>query len=116
VDPATLETNLPGVFAGGDAVTGPASIIEAIAAGQRAAASIDKYFNGEKLQWHFKSVRPKRLVEVLEVPEEEVERLKREKMPCIDARKRISNFEEVETGLTEHMCVDESKRCLRCDL
>lgn len=116
VDPSTLETSLPGVFAGGDAVTGPASIIEAIAAGQRVAASIDKYFNGEKLQWHFKSVRPKRLVDVFEVPDDEAERLKREKMPCLKAVKRISNFEEVETGLTEDMCVDESKRCLRCDL
>jgi NADH-quinone oxidoreductase subunit F len=116
VDPNTLETSMPGIFAGGDAVTGPASIIEAIAAGQRAAASIDKYFSGEKIPWHFKSVRPKKLVEPIDVPDEEIEGLKREKMPCIKAAGRIKNFDEVETGYTEEMCVDESKRCLRCDL
>ncbi len=43
VDPLTLETSMPGVFAGGDAVSGPASVIEAIAAGKRAAVSIDRY-------------------------------------------------------------------------
>ncbi|NQU28559.1 MAG: NADH-quinone oxidoreductase subunit NuoF, partial [Candidatus Marinimicrobia bacterium] len=46
VDPNTLETNIPGIFSGGDSVTGPATLIEAIAAGQRAAFAIDKYFNG----------------------------------------------------------------------
>jgi len=116
VNPNTLETSVPGIFAAGDAVTGPATIIEAIAAGQRAAASIDKYFNGEKLEWQFKSLRPKRLIETIEVPDEEMERLKREKMPCLNVAKRIKNFEEVETGYTEKMCVDEAKRCLRCDL
>ena len=116
VNPNTLEGSMPGIFAAGDAVTGPATIIEAIAAGQRAAAAIDKYFNGEKLEWQYKSVRPKRLVEQLEVPDEEIERLKREKMPCMKVAQRVKNFDEVETGYTETMCVDEAKRCLRCDL
>jgi NADH-quinone oxidoreductase subunit F len=116
VSPNTLEGNIPGIFAAGDAVTGPATIIEAIAAGQRAAAAIDKYFYGEKLEWRFKSVRPKRMVEQLEVPDEEIERLKREKMPCLKVAKRVKNFDEVETGYTEKMCIDEAKRCLRCDL
>ena len=116
VSPNTLEGNIPGIFAAGDAVTGPATIIEAIAAGQRAAAAIDKYFYGEKLEWRFKSVRPKRLVEHLDVPDEEIEGLKREKMPCIKVAKRVKNFDEVETGYTEKMCIDEAKRCLRCDL
>jgi NADPH-dependent glutamate synthase beta subunit-like oxidoreductase len=44
VDPVTMETSLKGVFAGGDAVTGPATVIEAIVAGKRAAESIDQYF------------------------------------------------------------------------
>jgi len=46
VDPLTLETSMPGVFAGGDAVSGPATVIEAIAAGKRAAVSIDRYLRG----------------------------------------------------------------------
>jgi len=46
VDPMTMETSLPGVFAGGDAVSGPATVIEAVAAGKIAAASIDRYLRG----------------------------------------------------------------------
>ena len=116
VNPNTLETSIPGIFAGGDAVTGPATIIEAIAAGQRAAAAIDKYFAGEKLPWHFRSLRPKRLIPQIEVPDEELEKLKREKMPCLAAKKRAKNFDEVETGYSEETIVNDAKRCLRCDL
>ena len=116
VDPDTLQTNIPGIFAGGDAVTGPASIIEAVAAGQRAAASIDHFFRGEKLTWRFKSVRPKQMVKEIELTDEEMETLKRQKMPCLKAAERTNNFKEVELGYSEEECVDESKRCLRCDL
>jgi len=115
-DPDTLETNIPGVFAGGDAVSGPATLIEAVAAGQKAAASIDRYFHGEKLPSFFGSSRPKRLIAQVEVDEKELEKLKREKMRCVDVARRITNFEEVELGYTEEMSVNESKRCLRCDL
>ncbi len=50
VDSLTLETNVPGVFAGGDVATGPASIIEAVGAGKRAAVSIHRYLRGEDLR------------------------------------------------------------------
>jgi len=50
IDPLTLETNIPGIFAGGDVATGPASIIEAVGAGKRAAESIHRYLNGENLR------------------------------------------------------------------
>ncbi|MEM1587099.1 MAG: FAD-dependent oxidoreductase [Candidatus Bathyarchaeia archaeon] len=50
VNPITLETNIPGVFAGGDAVTGPASIIEAVGFGKRAALSIHHYLRGKALE------------------------------------------------------------------
>lgn len=116
VDPNTLQTSIPGIFAGGDAVTGPATIIEAVAAGQRAAAAIDGYFNGIKIPWHFRSVRPKRLIEPVEVPDDELEKLKRDKMPCLSVLKRIQGFDEVELGLSEKSCVNDAKRCLRCDL
>ncbi len=116
VDPDNLETNISGVFAAGDAVTGPSTIIEAIAAGQRAAAAIVKHFNGEKLAWEYRSVRPKRQIAELDIPDEEIEKLKRPKMPCKKAALRKKEFTEVETGYTEKMAVDEAKRCLRCDL
>ena len=116
VDPDNLETNLKGIFAAGDAVTGPSTIIEAIAAGQRVAAAIEKYFLGEKLNWDYRSVRPKRQIAELELPDEEVAKLKRPEMPCQKAAKRKKEFTEVETGYTEKMAVDDAKRCLRCDL
>jgi len=47
VDPFTMETSVPGVFAGGDVVSGPASVVEAIVAGKRAASSIERYLKGE---------------------------------------------------------------------
>jgi NADPH-dependent glutamate synthase beta subunit-like oxidoreductase len=50
VDPFTLETSMPGVFAGGDAVLGPATVIEAIVAGKRAAVSIDRYLKGRDIE------------------------------------------------------------------
>ncbi|MCK5220437.1 MAG: FAD-dependent oxidoreductase, partial [Candidatus Aminicenantes bacterium] len=110
VDPDNLETNIKGVFAAGDAVTGPSTIIEAIAAGQRSAAAIDKHFEGEKLEWEYRSVIPKKMIAEIEVPEAEVERLKRPKMPCLKAAKRKKDFSEVETGYTEEMAVDDAKR------
>jgi len=116
VNPNTLETNIPGIFAGGDDVTGPATLIEAIAAGHRAGAAIDRYFNGEKLPWQYKSFRPKRLIEEIELTDEEMEKLKRLEMPCIPIEYRITNFNEVELGYSEETCVGEAKRCLRCDL
>ena len=116
VDPNTLETNIPGIFSGGDSVTGPATLIEAIAAGQRAAFAIDKYFNGETMGWRYKSHRPKRLIEQIEVSEEEIDTLQRPKMSCLAVKERISNFEEVELGYSEQESVEDAKRCLRCDL
>ncbi len=116
VDPNNLETNINGVFAAGDAVTGPSTIIEAIAAGQRVAAAIVKHFKGERLAWEYRSVRPKRQIAELDVPDEEIEKLKRPKMPCQKASIRKKEFTEVETGYTEKMAVDDAKRCLRCDL
>ncbi|UCD84841.1 MAG: NADH-quinone oxidoreductase subunit NuoF, partial [Deltaproteobacteria bacterium] len=78
VNEQTLETTLPGVFAGGDVVSGPAAVIDAIAAGQRAAVSIDNYLRGEKEYRGYKRPRPKRLVEAFEITEE-MEGVKRAK-------------------------------------
>ena len=50
VDPVTLQTNQPDIFAGGDAVSGPATVVKAIAAGRRAAVSIHRYLMGEDLR------------------------------------------------------------------
>jgi len=111
VDPDTLATEREGVFAGGDAVTGPASVIGAIAAGRQAAISIDKYLGGDG-----------NIDETLAPPEEvvppleEAEEKWRPEMPTLPAEKRLGNFSQVELGYTEKMAIEEAERCLRCDL
>ncbi|MFQ6122720.1 MAG: NADH-quinone oxidoreductase subunit NuoF, partial [Dehalococcoidales bacterium] len=111
VDPDTLATSRDGVFAGGDAVTGPASVIEAIAAGRQAAISIDKYLGGSG-----------NIDETLAPPEEamapleEAEEKWRPEMPTLPVEQRLSNFSQVELGYTDEMAIEEAMRCLRCDL
>ena len=107
----TLATSREGVFTGGDAVTGPATVIEAIAAGRRAAVAMDKYLGGN-------GVIDETLVpaeeEVLpEIEEEEKPRISIPSLPLCD---RLNNFAEVELSLSEEAAVEEARRCLRCDL
>jgi NADH-quinone oxidoreductase subunit F len=112
VDADTLATAREGVFAGGDDVTGPAIVIEAIAAGRQAAVSIDKYLGGSGI-----------IDEVL-APPEEIESLPaieegekhRISIPTLTLKKRLGSFAEVELGLREEVAIEEAKRCLRCDL
>ena len=109
-DPQTLETNIPGLFAGGDVVSGPATVVDAISAGKRAAVSIDRYLRGNDLR----AGREETPKLVQEVPKEGVEERARQAMPLLKAEKRIGNFEEVETGFTEEMALREAERCLNC--
>ncbi|MFC1914395.1 FAD-dependent oxidoreductase [Chloroflexota bacterium] len=112
VDSDTLATNKKGVFAGGDAVTGSASVIEAIAVGRHAASSIDKYLGGSG-----------DIEEKLASPEEELPPLihgpsvgERAVMPKLSLKERLSGFGEVELGFDEETAIGESTRCLWCDL
>ena len=114
VDSRTLQTNEPDVFAGGDVVTGPSTVIEAIAAGKKAALSIDSYIRGEKFEGYVRP-RPRMRVEPIQLAKEE-EELKRPEMPLMNVNKRLQSFEEVELGYTEEMAIREAKRCRRCDL
>ena len=115
VDPETLATSVEGVFAGGDMVSGTATVIEAIAGGKRAAVAIDAFIKG--VEPKFLPSPPKKAnVEKIDVSEEKMEQLKRPKIPLIDMEKRLSTFEQVEIGLSEKTARDEAKRCLRCDL
>lgn len=114
VEPNTLAAGKGGVFAGGDAVSGPASVIEAIAMGRKAAASIDKYLGGMGV-----------IEEALVSSEEPLLWLGREEgfagrhrvgMPAIPVEQRRGSFCEVEIGLSSEMAVQEAGRCLKCDL
>jgi NADPH-dependent glutamate synthase beta subunit-like oxidoreductase len=111
VDPDSLATNKEGVFAGGDVVKGPASVIEAIAHGRLAAISIDKYLGGEG-DIDETLAPPEEAMKPLEEAEEEM----RVEIPAPPAAERIKNFENVELGLGQKMAIKEAGRCLRCDL
>ena len=109
-DPLTLETSLLGVFACGDVVSGPATVVDAIAAGKRAAISLNRYLRGQDL----KAGREKEVKLVEEVSKEGVEKRPRQAMPRLSVEKRVGGFEEVEIGFTEEMALREAERCLNC--
>jgi NADPH-dependent glutamate synthase beta subunit-like oxidoreductase/NAD-dependent dihydropyrimidine dehydrogenase PreA subunit len=111
-DPVTLQTNVPGVFAGGDAVSGPASVIEAIAAGQRAAESILRYLRGENLALGHTTEEPDLSAIEYYTPEHPVQR-PRAQMPRLPLAQR-SGFAEVNLGFTQEQAVAEAERCLSC--
>ena len=116
VDTNTMQTATSDVFAGGDCVTGPASVIEAIAAGKKAAGTIQRYLAGQALEKTLYHPVKRMKVEELEASEEEKEALQRPEMPMLPAEKRKSTFEKAELGFSEETARNEAKRCLRCDL
>jgi heterodisulfide reductase subunit A len=109
VDPITLQTNIEGVFSGGDVVSGPADVIASIAAGKESAISIDRYLSGIDL----KEGRPTTIKIVTEVSKEGVEIKARVAMPILELDKR-GDFAEVELGFDEKTAIEEAKRCLNC--
>jgi ferredoxin len=108
----TLETNREGVYAGGDAQTGPASVIEAIAAGRQGAISIDKYLGG------------KGIIDEELVPRSDIQpqlnridkNIHRVHPGTMEVEERLKDFIEVEQPLTYEVAVKEANRCLKCDL
>ena len=110
VDPLTLQSSDPDIFAGGDAVYGPRTVIEAIAHGKQAAISIDRFIRGEDLI----EGREKEWKAIEEVETEGYDRIPREQMPRLPAEKRSGNFKEVQLGFTEEKVRLEAQRCLSC--
>jgi len=116
VNPDTFETSHPGIFAGGDCSTGADIAVTAIAAGKKAAASIDQYLKGENI-----TGVPKRYLHSMgkkeEAPKElfeNVESVPRAAMPEMPVDSRVKSFEEVETGFTAELARKEAERCLSC--
>jgi NADH-quinone oxidoreductase subunit F len=115
-DPATMATTRPGVFAGGDVVSGPSSVVDAIAAGKAAARSIENYLEGRVLPRTHELTRPSLYVKPIKLTEEELQDSKRSRMPHLPVYKRRSGHEEIELGFTRELALREARRCLRCDL
>jgi NADPH-dependent glutamate synthase beta subunit-like oxidoreductase/NAD-dependent dihydropyrimidine dehydrogenase PreA subunit len=114
VDPLTLETNMPGIFAGGDCIMGPNNVVESVAAGLRAAESIDRHLRGHDLK-KGRSLEKPQAAEV-DVKEREASRHKRAHMPAIHPSKRMGGFEETSLGLPGDAADREAGRCLNCAL
>jgi heterodisulfide reductase subunit A-like polyferredoxin len=109
-DPLTMQTSAAGVFAGGDVVRGPASIVEAVGHGHAAAISIDRYLSGADL-------KEGRGQEKETAPEPDVSRVVKGRRPHekrLDADKRKFNFDEVVVPLTKEEAIAEAERCLAC--
>ncbi|MFI5174368.1 MAG: FAD-dependent oxidoreductase [Terriglobia bacterium] len=115
-DPDTLATGRAGVFAGGDVVTGPNTVVDAIAAGKKAAVMIGRYLRGEEMKPP-ESVRvPQVYVAPCGISEEELAEIRRAEPPTLPLELRKQSFSEVELPLLEEDARREAKRCLRCDL
>ncbi len=112
----TMETNLPGIFAAGDAVTGPATVIEAIAGGKRAAESIERFLSGIPQPSMMPVPTRHRMMDCTEVPVLTKMSLKRPQMPLLNIERRRKTFHQVELGYPEHDIRKEAMRCLRCDV
>lgn len=112
VDPLTMETNMPGIFAGGDCVTGSNNVVSAVAAGLRAAESIDRYLRGRDMGKGRSLDRPPAVD--IDVRDRDVVYYKRARMPGIPISKRMGNFEETALGLPADMAEREAGRCLNC--
>jgi NADH-quinone oxidoreductase subunit F len=116
VHPVNQSTNLPGVFAGGDNVTGSASVVEAVKAGKQAAHSIHRYLQGKPLEEKPRVPIPRMRLAPLEMVEEERAQIKPLMPRRRRARDRIRDFALVELGLEQGQYHQEACRCLRCDL
>ncbi len=116
VDPETYATNVDGVFAGGDVVTGANNVIEAMSAGKTAAEMIDKHIRGGKVAREYKLTRPSMYLPPVQLTEEELEQADRPAIPCLPPSMRVNSFAEVDLCLAEEDAVKEARRCLRCDL
>lgn len=113
---ATFETSIPGVFAGGDAITGPAVAIDAIAHGRMAAEAIDGYMREGKAKTESAGFvsRKESFGDLAESDFVQYPKITKEKMPELPVAERIRNLAEVEVGFAEAQAYNEASRCLEC--
>ncbi|MBW1801263.1 MAG: FAD-dependent oxidoreductase [Deltaproteobacteria bacterium] len=107
-DPRTGVTDSPGIFSGGDVVSGPRTVVEAVAAGKEAAISIDRYLRGEG-----PDARRGRDWKGIEYVPEGVEKQERQVMQRLSLFERKRTFEEIDLGFSEEEARCEARRCFR---
>jgi len=97
-------------------VTGPNTVVDAIAAGAKAARVIDRYLRGEELREKPKPNLPSVFIPPADVSDDELQNARREEPASFIGELRKKSFAEVEMTLTEEQAIREARRCLRCDL
>jgi NADPH-dependent glutamate synthase beta subunit-like oxidoreductase len=107
-DPVTGVTNTPGIFAGGDAVSGPRTVVEAVAVGKEAAKSIDRYLSGKDIE-----ASPRPDWKGLPFSPEDPELREMVSMPRLAIAERKRTFKEIDLGFSEEQARQEAARCLR---
>ncbi len=118
VDPETMATSRPSIFAGGDAVSGPATVTEAMASARVAAESIHRFLRDQPLRREYSVTRPSVDIEPIKLTDKELDELlesQRPEMPTLPVTERLKGFAEVELGFSQETAMAEAKRCLRCD-
>ncbi|MDL2268775.1 FAD-dependent oxidoreductase [Desulfosarcina sp. OttesenSCG-928-A07] len=116
VNMVTMETSIPGIFSAGDDVTGPATVIEAIGGGKRAAEAIHRYLTGIP-QPQMPPVPVRRGREACaEMSASAKTLLKRPAIGMLNLDRRRTTFQQVELSYTEAAVREEASRCLRCDI
>jgi putative selenate reductase YgfK subunit len=116
VNHASMETTMPGVFAAGDAVSGPATVIEAIGGGKRAAEAIDRHLNNIPQPRMPKIPIRNNIEPPIEMSASRKMTLKHPEMPMLNVDRRRTMFQQVELGYDEESVRREAGRCLRCDI
>lgn len=113
-DPQTLTTSRDGVFAGGDAVTGPTFVIDAVAAGHRAAESIDLYLKGQPLEREER--KPAKVELTLNEARKKIKSKEGRQKPPLASGEVRKGFSEVQLVYTEEQALAEAERCLNCGI
>ena len=112
VNPETFETNVHGIFAGGDFVTGPRDVIRVIGDGRKAALSIHNYLSEELFE-----KKPAYFTVIPEVQiDSNLEKIPRQRIDTLPVRERKSMDREVELGFSKEVAVKEAVRCLQCHI
>ncbi|HQF52968.1 MAG TPA: NADH-quinone oxidoreductase subunit NuoF [Thermoleophilia bacterium] len=110
-DPNTGQTSVDWVFTGGDAATGPSSVVEAIGAGEKAAAAIDQFLTGANHAFWRRDIEPPTFFD----PDADPKPVDRHQVEELAVGARVTNFDEVELSWAAEVALAEARRCLRCD-
>jgi NADH-quinone oxidoreductase subunit F len=116
INEESFATSRPGVFAGGDVVSGPSTVIAAVAVGKQAATMMDRYVSGKLMKALSKVKLPSIYVEPFMDVDEESGETYRLELPLLPVVARTRCFAEVELCPTEEQALTEARRCARCDL